>query len=150
MSDFAELLRRAVRCGQCDMPVDKVRLESDAVLLRQRFVITCHGEIEFFNFKDPRFMTLMASRGGKVEVGAVTAFELNLNDINTHIARTGAEPFKSGQPVVWFKSSNKYKGKILTEAVFEKVTGNRRAYAQIIVDGSRRIVPISSIEAKQT
>lgn len=75
LMDAAEKIREHMHCAVCDRPVDKVHPETDPVLLRHRFVIECHGKVDFVHSRDPRFALTRAIGQGHFAASTITVFQ---------------------------------------------------------------------------
>jgi hypothetical protein len=72
LTDAETKARELFRCARCQSPVDRVRFETESVLLRHRIVIECHGKHAFLCERDPRFAH--AFRRGTFPPGTISVF----------------------------------------------------------------------------
>ena len=73
LTDAEGKARELFHCGQCQGPVQRVRFETEPVLLRQRIVIECHGKHAFICERDAEFSH--AFRRGVFPPKRITVFK---------------------------------------------------------------------------
>lgn len=157
LTDVEGTLRRVLVCERCGAIPERVIHENDPVLLRPRFVVSCHGKVDIIHLKDERFISMMASVRKPMPPGSITVFAESDSGPGNSTSLPGPEcggahivssrSFKTDEPVTWFKTYGR--GQIaIVHCFFSRLSGKTQAEIYMMTENGRQYhrVPRAYVE----